>query len=140
MKFTYNCFDDSSNLLLNFSHIFFEIFKFCEQEPRATLFFRAADTSDHVFLKKLYNFSNFQITSERVVKLFIKRIKEVNGIVNAVVSDRFEDAIKDAIAVDELISSSSFSREDAKIRTPLLGIPFTAKESISARGDQKKIM
>lgn len=45
----------------------------------------------------------FQLTSEEVVKSFIARIKEINPILNCMVDQRFEAALQDAKAADELI-------------------------------------
>ncbi|KAK7077966.1 Gamma-butyrobetaine dioxygenase, partial [Halocaridina rubra] len=44
-----------------------------------------------------------KLTSEEVVKSFIARVKEINPILNCVVDNRFEDALKDAKAADNLI-------------------------------------
>lgn len=52
-------------------------------------------------LKLLYLL--FQLTSEEVVKSFIARIKEINPILNCMVDERFEEALKDAKAIDKLI-------------------------------------
>lgn len=76
---------------------------------------------------------NKEITSEAVVGAFIQRIKEVNDIVNAVVQDRFERALEEAKAVDRLIASGSVSPDDFN-KKPLLGVPFTSKESVAAEG------
>lgn len=50
------------------------------------------------------------------------------------VHDRFEEAIKEAKAADELIKSGSVSDEELKSTKSLFGVPFTSKESISAKG------
>lgn len=50
-----------------------------------------------------YLYFVLQLTSVEVVKSFIGRIKEINPILNCVVDDRFDDAVKDAKAVDDLI-------------------------------------
>lgn len=75
-----------------------------------------------------------KVTAEEVVKVFIERAKEVNPVVNALVDDRFEDAIKEAKEADEFIRSGSMSVEEIRIQKPLLGVPFTAKEEIAAKG------
>lgn len=64
----------------------------------------------------------------------MKRIKEINPIVNAVVHERFDDAITEAIAVDNLIKNGSMSEDELKATKPLFGVPFTSKESVSATG------
>lgn len=68
------------------------------------------------------------------MQLFIDRIKEVNPKVNAVVQDRFECALEDAKAVDKLIQSGSAKADVLKAKKPLLGVPFTTKESVAAEG------
>lgn len=77
---------------------------------------------------------NREVTSQKVVETFINRVKEVNGIINSVVNDRFNEAIKEAKAVDQLIESGSFSPNELKQNKPLLGVPFTSKESTAAKG------
>lgn len=66
--------------------------------------------------------------------MFIDRIKQVNGIINAVVHDRFEIALTEARAVDEIIRQRSLSVDELKIKKPLFGVPFTSKESTAAEG------
>lgn len=72
------------------------------------------------------------MTSEQVVLAYIERIKEVNPIINAVVEDRFEAAIEDAKRADRLIQETS----EFQLITnyPILGVPFTVKESCSLKG------
>ncbi|KNC31564.1 hypothetical protein FF38_12791 [Lucilia cuprina] len=77
-----------------------------------------------------------KLTSQELVQIYIERIKEVNASLNAVVQDRFEEAIKDAQHADSLISKAD---NDVKLlllfqRYPLLGIPFTVKESCGLKG------
>lgn len=73
-----------------------------------------------------------QVTSEEVVLAYIERIKEVNPIINAVVEDRFEAAIEDAKRADRLIATTS----EFQLITnyPIIGVPFTVKESCSLKG------
>lgn len=71
-----------------------------------------------------------------MVQAYIERIKQVNSCLNAVVQDRFEDALKDAEHADSLIAKAD---DDVKLlllfqRYPLLGIPFTVKESCGLKG------
>lgn len=72
------------------------------------------------------------MTSEQVVCAYIERIKEVNPIINAVVEDRFEAAIEDAKRADRLVQTTS----ELQLITnyPILGVPFTVKESCSLNG------
>lgn len=79
-------------------------------------------------------FSISQLTSERVVKAFIERCRDINGIVNAIVEDRFLEAVEDAKKVDQLISSGKKSEEELQNETPLLGVPITVKEACKLSG------
>ncbi|OQR72549.1 fatty-acid amide hydrolase 2-like [Tropilaelaps mercedesae] len=72
------------------------------------------------------------ITSEEVVRVFIARILEVNPLLNAVVTERFEKALEEARRADELVRNSTPSQL-AKEK-PLLGVPITTKESNSVKG------
>ncbi|XP_035232298.1 fatty-acid amide hydrolase 2-A-like [Stegodyphus dumicola] len=75
-----------------------------------------------------------QLTCEEVMKAYIMRIKVVQPIINAVVDERYVDAINDAIAVDHFLASGEKSEKDIARDTPLLGVPFTCKESIGVKG------
>ncbi|XP_066968821.1 fatty-acid amide hydrolase 2 isoform X1 [Macrobrachium rosenbergii] len=75
-----------------------------------------------------------KLTSEEVVRSFIARINEINPILNCVVDNRFDDAIKEAKAVDELIRSGHMSEEELAAKKPFLGVPFTIKDSFSVKG------
>lgn len=67
------------------------------------------------------------------MQAFIDRCKEVNGLLNAVVVERYEEAIKEAREVDELLKKD-VDREILKKTKPYLGVPFTTKESNEAKG------
>uniref|UniRef100_A0A0A9W8F4 Fatty-acid amide hydrolase 2 n=1 Tax=Lygus hesperus TaxID=30085 RepID=A0A0A9W8F4_LYGHE len=74
-----------------------------------------------------------QITSRQIVEAYINRVKEVDVILNSVVENRFEGALKDAEEVDNLIAKT----DDVKMLfgvQPLLGIPFTVKENLAVKG------
>lgn len=72
------------------------------------------------------------ITAEEVVQAFIDRCKEVNGLLNAVVDERYEEAIKEAKEVDKLLKGNA-DPEILKKTKPFLGVPFTTKESNEAK-------
>ncbi|CAH2043206.1 unnamed protein product, partial [Iphiclides podalirius] len=72
-----------------------------------------------------------ELKSEQLVRAVINRIKEVNPILKAVVTDRYEAALEEAREVDRLVASG-LSDEDAK--KPFLGVPFTTKESQEIKG------
>ncbi|XP_034834688.1 fatty-acid amide hydrolase 2-like [Maniola hyperantus] len=75
---------------------------------------------------------NKELKSEELVTACIERIKLVNPMLNAVTDERYEDAIKEAQAVDKMIEAG-LSEEDLKNK-PFLGVPFTAKESHAVKG------
>lgn len=58
----------------------------------------------------------------------------MNPIVNAIVQDRFKEAQKEADEVDEYIAANLDNVEKIEKDKPLLGIPFTVKETCSLKG------
>ncbi|KAF6208148.1 hypothetical protein GE061_016599 [Apolygus lucorum] len=74
-----------------------------------------------------------ELKSSRVVKAYIARIREVNPLLNAVTDERFEEAVKEAEAVDRLIESKSKPVELIEKETPILGVPITVKESCQVK-------
>ncbi|MDP9068136.1 MAG: amidase [Actinomycetota bacterium] len=70
-----------------------------------------------------------EMTSRAVVHAHIERIRAVNPVLNAVVEERFEDALKEADAADEQVASSG--PEDLP---PLHGVPCTVKEVFAVPG------
>lgn len=80
-------------------------------------------------------FRTKKVTSEEIVRAYIKRCKEVNSLINAVVEDRYSDAIKEAKGVDAMIEKCT-DFEKIKITLPFFGVPFTTKESNRAKGKQ----
>ncbi|KAJ8938028.1 hypothetical protein NQ318_003332, partial [Aromia moschata] len=75
-----------------------------------------------------------EITSERVIRSYIARIQEVNPVINAVIEDRFVQAIEDAKYADKIITFGSLSVQELKEKHPLLGVPITVKGSIEVEG------
>ena len=75
-----------------------------------------------------------KISSEEVVKAFIERCKEVNGVMNAIVEERYEDAINEAKHIDKMLKDENLSIEHLEKNLSLLGVPFTTKESNEAKG------
>lgn len=69
-----------------------------------------------------------------MVKAYINRIKQVNPVINAVVADRFEEALEEAKAIDKMIATNDLNIEQLKTQYPLLGLPVTVKESIAVKG------
>ncbi|KAI1285540.1 Fatty-acid amide hydrolase 2 [Halotydeus destructor] len=70
-----------------------------------------------------------EISAETVIRTYIARINEVNPLINAVVDNRFAEAIKEAQLVDNQLKSGEILTDK-----PLLGIPFTVKDSIAVKG------
>lgn len=77
---------------------------------------------------------NRELKSEDVVQAYIERIREVNPTLNAVVDNRFEDAINEAKAVDSFLQETNLTKDELKAKKPFLGVPFTCKESTAAKG------
>ncbi|XP_074104364.1 fatty-acid amide hydrolase 2-B-like [Cotesia typhae] len=75
-----------------------------------------------------------QISSESVVEAYIERIKEVNPYLNAVVDDRFEDALREARHCDKMLEAGVVTPMQLQLEKPFYGVPFTVKESCSLKG------
>lgn len=71
---------------------------------------------------------NGEISSVEAVTAHIERIKKVNPVINAVVKDRFEQALEEAAEADELLRAGS--REPG----PFHGVPCTIKECFMLKG------
>ncbi|KAJ9578564.1 hypothetical protein L9F63_005214 [Diploptera punctata] len=77
---------------------------------------------------------NKEVSSETLVQKFIDRVEEVNPLINAVVDDRFELALQEARNVDAFLASTTLTQDMLKSQKPFLGVPFTTKDSTSAKG------
>ena len=76
-----------------------------------------------------------KLTSEQLVQVYIDRVKQVNASLNAVVEDRFQEALKEAQHADQLIAKATGEQLLVLFaRYPLLGIPCTIKESCGVKG------
>ncbi|XP_075691740.1 fatty-acid amide hydrolase 2 [Rhinoderma darwinii] len=75
-----------------------------------------------------------EVKSSVVVQSFISRIREVNPTINALVYDRFDEALREAKAVDDLVSSGTQDEATLKETYPLLGVPLTVKEAFALQG------
>ncbi|CAN8008262.1 unnamed protein product, partial [Ixodes pacificus] len=78
-----------------------------------------------------------QVRSSDVVQAYIERISQVQPLLNAVVADRFDDALREAALCDQLVRSGSQTPEQLAREKPLLGVPFTAKNSVAIKGMQQ---
>lgn len=83
-----------------------------------------------------------QLKSETVIEAYIERIRQVQPHINAMCEDRFEDARREARAIDALLDEfrsgrkpeGEFTSEQLEmLRSPLLGVPVSIKESIGVR-------
>lgn len=68
------------------------------------------------------------------METFIRRIQEVNPILNCCVDQRFEEALKEAAEADKLISSATVTEDHLKKHKPFLGIPISTKDCIAVKG------
>ena len=81
-----------------------------------------------------------QVSAEEVVRTFIGRIHEINGQINAVVDERFVIAIEEAKRCDQIIQSGELDQAGLQAKYPLLGVPFTIKDSFSVEGMEMRII
>jgi fatty acid amide hydrolase 2 len=77
--------------------------------------------------------SRREITAVEVMESHLEVLERSHLKLNAVVADRFAEARSEARAIDQRIAGSSLRGESLELR-PLLGVPFTVKESIALEG------
>lgn len=78
-----------------------------------------------------FKIRNKQLTSREVVQSYIDRIKEIQPVLNCIVEDRFEEALKEAEKCDDLLKSPNApSVEVLATEKPFFGVPFTTKDCI----------
>ncbi|CAG4956092.1 unnamed protein product [Parnassius apollo] len=75
-----------------------------------------------------------EISSVEIVEACIRRIKDVNSVVNCFVEDRFPMALKEAKEADELVRSGQMNTKQLAQEKPFLGVPFTTKDCIAVKG------
>ncbi|XP_063697543.1 fatty-acid amide hydrolase 2-A-like [Culicoides brevitarsis] len=78
-----------------------------------------------------------RVTSVAVVVAYIARILQVDPILKAVMDERFAAAIEEARTADRMCQT--LDRETLKKNFPLLGVPFTVKESIGVHGMSQSV-
>jgi len=77
------------------------------------------------------NIQDLKLSASEVVSAHIARAQAVNPSINAIVVERFEQAIRDAKEIDKLISrSSQYERKKKRF----LGVPITIKEILNFKG------
>ncbi|KOC60848.1 Fatty-acid amide hydrolase 2 [Habropoda laboriosa] len=77
---------------------------------------------------------NGELSSQTVVETYIQRVKEVNPLLNAVIEDRFEQAVLDAKTCDARLKCGEVVAATLEAEKPLYGVPVTIKESCSLKG------
>lgn len=80
-----------------------------------------------------------EVTSEAVVRAYIRRIRVVNPLLNAVVEERFEAALAEARDVDRQIRTGHTPLEEMERETPFLGVPITVKENFQVTGMRQTV-
>ncbi|KAI1728973.1 amidase domain-containing protein [Ditylenchus destructor] len=78
-----------------------------------------------------------EIKSIDLVEAYIERVLHVNGLINAMVADNFEQARMQANNIDnylEQIDKSSEEYHSLAKRKPFLGVPFTVKDNVLVKG------
>ena len=73
-----------------------------------------------------------EVKPSELVAAAVERIERLNKALNAVVWDRFDEAMNEARALDKLIANTA--GEDAFSEKPFLGVPFLLKESTDLQG------
>ncbi|XP_044757515.1 fatty-acid amide hydrolase 2-like [Coccinella septempunctata] len=73
-----------------------------------------------------------EVSSETIVRSYIERISEVNPLLNAVIDERFDEALEESKHVENILNSVSM--KELKDNYPLLGVPFTVKGSLAVEG------
>lgn len=73
-----------------------------------------------------------ELSAQEVVEAHIERLASDGARINAVVADRFAQARSEARAADERVAAAAGASDQAL--PPLLGVPFTVKESIALAG------
>ena len=73
------------------------------------------------------------------MQAYIDRAQEVNPIVNAIIADRYGDALKEAEKVDEILDSKKNQGKYSAVNAPFLGVPLSVKEAFGVKGIIKSI-
>lgn len=67
-----------------------------------------------------------------IINAYIERIQAVNPIINAMIEDRFKEALEEAQWVDDLVKL--MDGDELWNKYPLLGVPVSVKEPIGVKG------
>ncbi|XP_055597359.1 fatty-acid amide hydrolase 2 [Uranotaenia lowii] len=74
-----------------------------------------------------------KLTSVEVMQAYIERCKEVNPVLNCIVDQCYETALKEAAKADQLIASGTLSEQQLATEKPFLGVPISTKDCISVK-------
>uniref|UniRef100_A0A671DPL5 Fatty acid amide hydrolase 2 n=1 Tax=Rhinolophus ferrumequinum TaxID=59479 RepID=A0A671DPL5_RHIFE len=69
-----------------------------------------------------------------VIQAYINRIMDVNPLINGIVKYRFEEAKKEAHAVDTKLAEKQEDDATLEKKWPFLGVPLTVKEAFQLQG------
>ncbi|KAI2811730.1 Fatty-acid amide hydrolase 2 [Blomia tropicalis] len=80
---------------------------------------------------------SIKLKSEDLVKAYVDRCRKINGDLNAIVDDNYEEALREAREVDERVqrelNGERQPNEPSIHEFPFLGVPFTTKNSIQVK-------
>ena len=65
---------------------------------------------------------------------FIARVTEVAPYVNAIIADRFDEALAEARQLDNDIDTSPNDEKFSEVNKPFLGVPLSVKEAFAVKG------
>ncbi|ESO92197.1 hypothetical protein LOTGIDRAFT_121207 [Lottia gigantea] len=74
-----------------------------------------------------------KVRAEDVMNIFIARVKQVNPVVNAVVAERYEEALKEARSVDAILEHGNVPESFSETFKPFLGVPLSVKEAFATK-------
>lgn len=77
--------------------------------------------------------SRRELTASEVMEAHLEVLQRTHSKLNAVVAERFDAARSEARAIDQRIAGTALRGEALEL-LPLLGVPFTVKESIAVEG------
>lgn len=68
------------------------------------------------------------------METFIERIRDINPMLNCVVDERYEAALKEAADADALIASNKYTESELERDRPYLGVPISTKDCLAVEG------
>lgn len=76
-----------------------------------------------------------ELSCEQVVAAYIRRIEQVDHLINAVIDRRFDKALSEARDLDKRLEAARQGKGDTRLlELPLVGVPFTVKETVALEG------